>query len=384
MDKLILIEPLWKLRGEYRNWHIDGYDFVIQDSMQQGLVRNIARTDMAYRLQHALGKHIPVNLAKPWLERNKKLEAVDLTYAVMHCVYRNEPWVLDMKTEQPHLLAGSERMFARYKDKVGRLLQSDNCRAVICELEAEKLAMLQCFPEIKDKLKVVHSTVPAKKFVKDYGNPTVKLLFVNSANINAGYHFYAHGGRILLDAFKMLRKQNANVELVIRSGVPPHIKSEILANPAITLYDEVIPWDILEKEFQTADIFVYPTHVTPSTIFLDAMSYELPIVTTRVWGNMEIVKGGVTGLTVGHPKADGFTDGFIAHFDSDDFKRVVMGRDYELSKSVAEKVAQLVEDAELRQMLGKAGRCEIEHGGFSYRNWGKSLKEVLDGALGIS
>ena len=72
-----------------------------------------------------------------------------------------------------------------------------------------------------------------------------------------------------------------------------------------------------------ADIFLYPTNVTPANVFLDAMSYELPIVTTDVWGNQEIVADGKIGVIVPHPTARKFTDGCVVHFDSPEFKKVV-------------------------------------------------------------
>ena len=240
--------------------------------------------------------------------------------------------------------------------------------------------MLQYFPEIENKLRVIHSTVPERQFTKVYDDRKVKLLFVNSANISASYHFCTHGGLILLDAFEMLQKNYGNLQLVIRSGVSKEIKKRIRNNLGIRLYDEVIPWEVLEYEFQTADIFVYPTHVTPSSVFLDAMSYELPIVTTRIWGNSEIVKGGATGLTTRHPRSDEFTDGFIVHFDSKEYNWVIGGSDYSLSRAVAEKVAWLVDSPTLRRIMGEAGRYEIEYGTFSYKQWSKSLKAVLDEA----
>ncbi len=381
----ILIEPLWKLRREYYNWQkcpIDGYEFVIPESRNDGVIKRLAGKDWAYDALHRLGRVIPVNLLKPALETHRNTNGAALTYSVLHTVFRDEPWILDMRLEQPHLLAGSERMFRLYKGVIRRQLMSENCRAIICELEAGRQALLQYFPELKDKVKVVHSTMPVKHFTKDYmEKPITKLLFVNSANINAGYHFAAHGGLILLEAFKILWRQGYLVELVIRSGMTPEMKRSLVDNPAIKVYDKVISWEVLEHEFQTADIFVYPTHVTPSIVFLDAMSYELPIVTTDVWGNGEIVRNREMGILAYHKNATKFTDKYIVHFDSPEFKEAVFSVDKDLAYCVAEKVACLIDNPEMRRHFGENGRHQIETGDFSYEQWANGLKKVLDEVL---
>jgi glycosyltransferase involved in cell wall biosynthesis len=166
----------------------------------------------------------------------------------------------------------------------------------------------------------------------------------------------------------------------MRTAMPEEIKAKFSRQTGITIYDGIIPWPQLENEFQTADIFLYPTNVTPSNVFLDAMSYELPIVTTDVWGNPEIVADGKTGVLIHHPTADKFTNSFIVHFNSPEFRKAISVPPPGLVESTVEKLIFLIENPELRRRMGKAGRWEIERGDFSIENRNEKLKKILDEA----
>lgn len=387
-EKTVFLEPLWKLRQEYR--HLlqhppEGYRFVTRPTASEGLAGLLSRTSVAYRALWSLWRLLPMQLAKPYWERRKRLpEGTDLTYAVLHPVFRREPWVMDMRAEQPHLLVGSEQLFDRWKGVLRGTLLSPLCRRIIYEVAAGRRAFLQRFgwPELAEKTVVVRSAVPVRPpATGSSAGDGVKLLFVNSANINVDSHFAVHGGLVLLEAFRHLRWRYSNLELVIRSRVPPVVKERYRHLPGLRIIDEVIPWPDLEREFQTADIFVYPTHLTPSIVLLDAMSYGLPIVTTDVWANPELVQDGHSGLLVRHSSAAAFTEGDVVHFDSPPFRRAVETVEPSLVQGVVEAVSRLMEDDELRRRLGRAGRQEVEEGRFSLQHRNAALVRVLDEAI---
>ncbi|MFC2072262.1 glycosyltransferase family 4 protein [Chloroflexota bacterium] len=384
--KKIYLEPGWKMRREYNDLIQNppqGYEFVVQETTAEGLFKYLAKTNLAYVILYGLDRFVPMELAKPYWERFKRLpERVDLTYSVFHPVFRKKPWIMDMQPEQPHLLVGSERVFRRWKGLMKGAFFSSYCRKIICQLEAAKKAFLEGvgWPELEEKTVVINLAVSKKHFTKSYDKDKIKLLFVNSANINASKHFRTHGGMILLEVFNRLCKKYDNLQLVVRSGLSQDIKEKFSQNPKVRIYDEIIPWPQLEEEFRSADIFLYPTFVTPATIFLDAMSYELPIVTTDVWGNSEIVEDGRTGLLVECPQAVKYTDSFIVHFDSQEYKKAISNVDPELVAAVTDKTSILIENEELRRTMGKAGRWEVEYGRFSIEKRNEKLKRVLDEA----
>ncbi len=384
--RTVFLEPLWKLRREYQHYLESpppGYRFVVQETATEGLARRLSASEAAYRALWLAWQVLPMQLFKPWWECSKRPPSgTDLTYAVLHPVFRKEPWLLDMRAEQPHLLVGGERLFERWKRALRGALLSPFCRRIVYEVEAGRRAFLQRFgwPELAGKTVVVRSGVPLRPPAQGSGDGRIKLLFVNSANINVESHFAVHGGLVLLAAFLHLRRRYPQVELVVRSSMPAALKRSFAGAPGLRIIDEIIPWPELEREFLTADVFVYPTHITPSIVMLDAMSYGLPVVTTDVWANPELVQDGHNGLLVAHPGVAAFSEGDVVHFERPQFRRVTESIDPGLVNRVVAAVSRLIEEPDLRRRLGRAGRGEVEDGRFSLKQRDQALGRVLDEA----
>jgi glycosyltransferase involved in cell wall biosynthesis len=316
------------------------------------------------------------------LERFRQIpKETDLTYAITHPVFRKEPWVLDMDCELPYLLMGRERHFDRFKGVLKRALASQYCKKIICWVDAGRKAFLQMgYEELEDKIEVVHWAVPKRNFAKEPRGNRIKLLFVNSANLNQAFHFENKGGKEVVEAFLELNKRYDNLELVMRSGTSSEMKNKCSKISNIRIIDKPIPWAELEWEWKLADIFVQPAHITPAMVFLDAMSYELPIVTTDVWANPELVEDGKTGFLVPKSEVAQYIDGFIVHFNSPEYKKVVTTIDPKMMQALIEKLSILIENPELRREMGKAGRWEVEHGKFSIEKRNEKLKRIFDEA----
>ena len=388
MGKTIFLEPLWRLRGEYRDLienPPEGYHFVVRDTWTERGAQTLSQFGASYKILFALYKLAPMQLVKPYLERFKQLpEGAALTYAVLHPVFRPEPWILDMCGEQPHLLVGSEAMFRRFRGLVVRTLASPSCKGIISHVEAGKRALLHALdaPHLESKVLVIYPAVPPKGFRKECQREGhIRLLFVGSANIDSEWQFRDKGGLILLEAFDALRKRFTNLELVIRSRVPADVYAKYGHAPGVRIVRDILPWGEFEGLFQSADIFVCPAHLTPSMTFLDAMSYGLPIVTTDVWSTPELVQDGRTGLLVHHPEAHRYIVDSIAHHDWPVFKEVVNRVHPDLVAGVVRKTTMLIENPELRKGMGSEGRREVEEGKFSIRRRNTALKRLLDDAL---
>jgi glycosyltransferase involved in cell wall biosynthesis len=116
---------------------------------------------------------------------------------------------------------------------------------------------------------------------------------------------------------------------------------------------------------------------------LEAMSYELPLVTIDSWANAEYVEDGKTGLVaprskkVSHYYADTFQPNFLAP----QFTKAMRVSDPEAVAELAKRVSTLIENPELRRRLGKAGRWEVENGKFSLARMNEKLKRIFDGVM---
>jgi glycosyltransferase involved in cell wall biosynthesis len=388
-EKLVFIEPLWKLRTEYQyliQYPPEGYRFLVKETALERVSRSLSRFGLAYRTLFTLARILPVHLMKPYWEQLKRIPpGVVITYAVLHPVFRREAWLLAMHGEQPHLLAGGEQVFMRQRRRLRKLLASQYCKRIICDVEAGKRAMIRALgaPALEEKIVVIPPAVPAVPATNAGERrklDMVRILFVGSANIDAAWQFRDKGGYVLLQAFEILRSRYPNLELVVRSRVPESVGARWRGTRGVRIIDEVLPESELGELFKSSDMLVCPTHLTPSMTFVHAFSYGLPVVTTDVWSNPEIVEDGQTGLLVHHSQAHRYIEDSWVHHDSPEFHQVVNSVDRELVEQVVQSVTLLIEDPELRARLAANALQRTTEGRFSLHHRRQLLKRLLDDA----
>jgi glycosyltransferase involved in cell wall biosynthesis len=389
---MVYLEPTWKLHSAYESlirYPPAGYRFEAERGRESAAIKGASRFALTYSLLHAVDQLVPVHLLKSYWNALKRPPAgTKLTYSINHLVLRNEPWVLDLPCEHVTNVLGGFRHFKRFRGLVKRVLAAHNCRKIIVSIDVGRKALEAALgPDLAEKTDVVYWAVPKKEFAKSFNDNNVKLLFVNSGNIPGQFH--AKGGKEALEAFFLVRKRYPHVEMVVRSDAPSPMRRRCEQIEGLRIIDKVVPWEELEREFMTADIFLLPAHHTPMTAFLDAMSYELPVVTTDAWGNPEIVEDGTTGLLV-------HDSGVASHYEkmlprclvppagSPEYRNIVASTNPQIVKELVEKLSLLIENAELRRRLGKADREAVENGRFSMRQRNSTLKRVLDEAIGCT
>jgi glycosyltransferase involved in cell wall biosynthesis len=108
--------------------------------------------------------------------------------------------------------------------------------------------------------------------------------------------------------------------------------------------------DALKAILSAADVFVLPTRFEGwANVFFEAMACGLPVVTTRVCGNPEVVKEGQTGLLVefGEPEAlqSALAQALSTEWDREAIAAYAASRPWD---TVAEEVVAQFED-----LLGK-------------------------------
>jgi len=365
-----------------------GYQFITQGTSWDKAFAATSKVNGIYAFQErTLNKILPINLTKAYLERFKKPpEGTALTYATGHLVFRKEPWVADL--EFVTQLAGyNPRHFRRYRRLIEKTLATGYCKKIVCWTEAGKRTVLENMncDDFERKVEVVPLAVHTKNFIKDCSDKgKIKLLFVGSANIPG--EFDINGGKEVLEAFIHLNKKYDNLELVIRSDIPRSLKSRYRQIENVKIIHEIIPWEHLEEEFKSADIFLFPAHTTPGMVILDAMSYELPVITTDAWANPEMVEDGKTGFLIKKSQnVQYYAENFIPNWDyhsGSQFMKSIKSPDPKVVEKLVEKTSILIENEELRRRMGKAGRQEIEAGKFSIEKRNEKLKRIFDEAIG--
>ena len=166
------------------------------------------------------------------------------------------------------------------------------------------------------RILVAHPGAPAGFFEleRDYGTRRPRVLFV-------GGDFKRKGGDLLLEAFAPLAKR---AELVIVTD------AQVPVRPGVRVVSGIRPGTAEQRHvFAAADIFCLPTRGDCTPVVLgEAMAAGLPVVTTRAGSNGETVRAGETG--------------FLVPPDN-----VAM---------LSESLRALVDDAGLRERLGRNGR----------------------------
>lgn len=402
----VLFEPSGKNHPSYRyllQYPPPGYQFVTDTGLWNKFVLTIAGVEPVYYNLWRLTHFLPINLIKSRIERvtRRRPPGTQLTFAINHLLFREEPWVV--LVEWVHMFTGWWMPeFRRHQKSIEAALASPNCKKVLTWCEPARRSLLDNLDcsEFEHKIELLPVAAPSRRFTKTFNNEDkVRLLFVGSAHAPKGfatnwlakgwvYDFHIKGGREVLEAFARLKPTYPNLELVVRAGVPPAIKEKFEGTPGLRFIEQQIPWAQLEEEFKAADIYLFPCHqTTPWAGILDAMSYELPIVTTDVYANPELVQDGVTGFLV---KASDR----VSYYDPDEkfippmvtprraeFLRAIEQVDSRVVDELATKTALLIENKELRRSMGRAARWEVDYGKHSIANRNDRLKAIFDEAV---
>jgi glycosyltransferase involved in cell wall biosynthesis len=389
---------------EYINYPPDGYQFVLSDTTWDSLVdRLITRNQFIegnLRLMGLLSKLVAPRVVKASLDRIlKRPPECDLIFAAGgHIPLYGKPWLILLMAVNT-LVGSNIKHLKKRKRAIESHFASDLCKKIVIWWEVTRkalLANLDC-SRFEHKIEVIPPAYHRQEFVKNHNEEKVKLLFVGSANVASGvvskvlgtryfFEFDGKGGREVLHTFRLLRERHPNLELVMRAGVPPEVKTQFQGMPGLTIIEEPIPQERLAQEFQSADIFIYPSHQPmATTVLLEAMSYELPIVALDVYAYPEFVQDGVTGLLVRpSDRIPYYWENMLVSMGSPLQKRYMEGikaPDPRVIDDLAEKTSILIGDPDLRKRMGKAARWEIEQGGHSLKKVNAKLKRVFDEAL---
>ncbi len=128
---------------------------------------------------------------------------------------------------------------------------------------------------------------------KDYNS--AHLLFV------AKHYFEAKGGRLVLDAFRLIARHYPNARLTVVGSEPPRWPIDAIPNVEFLPY---VPWDQLERLFRDATLLVQPMLNDPwGQVYLEALVSRTPVVGLNRNGLPEILDYGRHGFLVDEPRA---------------------------------------------------------------------------------
>jgi glycosyltransferase involved in cell wall biosynthesis len=209
----------------------------------------------------------------------------------------------------------------------------------------------------------VMSEYVGKSLREDYGVDSSRILVVGAgpnvtprregpsarqeAFLFVGGEFLRKGGATLLDAFARVRSKHSRVELWIAGGTLP---STYRVPDGVRHFGYLTP-ERMRSLYARASVFVLPTLREPFGLsFLEAMSFGLPCIGTRLYAIPEVVRDGKTGLLV--PPSD--------------------------ASALAVAMEALIDNPELAATMGAAGREHL----WANFGWENCARRVLDALCG--
>lgn len=146
----------------------------------------------------------------------------------------------------------------------------------------------------------------------------------------------AKGQHILIQAAAKLRDRGAEVRLRLVGDGPdrPSLERQVAALGLgdRVIFEGAVNLDRVQALYKGADLFALASFAEGIPIVLmEAMAMAIPCVTTRITGIPELIRDGVDGL-------------LVAPSDDDE---------------LADAIARLARDADLRRQLGQAGRARV-------------------------
>ena len=168
----------------------------------------------------------------------------------------------------------------------------------------------------------------------------------------------AKGQAILLDAIAQLRSAGRDVRLrFVGDGPDRPMLERITAARALgdaVVFEGSVNQDRIRELYAAADVFALASFAEGiPVVLMEAMAMTIPCVTTFITGIPELIRDGQDGLLVAPSDAGG----------------------------LAAAIARLMDDGEVRQRLGEAGRARVEDQYNLHRNIDR-LAAILRRRLG--
>lgn len=155
-----------------------------------------------------------------------------------------------------------------------------------------------------------------------YGVPEEMPLLVCLARLDA-----EKGVDVLIDAMREVRRRNPQIRCLIagRGALEGEFRARIAAHPETGVELAGFVEDSLSL-VRAADLFVLPSLAEPFGLsIVEAMALEVPVISTRAGGPVEIIQEGKTGLLVPPGAAAPLTEAILA-LVSDPVAARAMGR----------------------------------------------------------
>lgn len=217
----------------------------------------------------------------------------DLIYGLNGQLYLGDkPWVVDF--EDPLVFAGHNTATLKYRKRMKKIFQKDNCKGIIAYSKTDKDSFLEIFGrDLEEKVYVSYNVVDTPENREKIEHDDFTLLYTGSVNVADG--FYYRGGRETLRAFKKFNQKHPSSQLIVRSKIPEEERDQV-QHEDIKVIEELLPRREFHNLFRKSDLYIHPSYKGCALSIPEAMSFGLPIVGSNIVENDEYIENGENGL----------------------------------------------------------------------------------------
>ncbi len=284
-------------------------------------------------------------------------------YDIIHCAHclsknKNKPWVADLESYWQMFISGRDTK--KGKKKALKILMRNNCKKILAWTESAKKEIILNFPKIKNKIEVVSFAMPVPK-IKKIKHKGINLLFVSR-------YFHAKGGLHALEVFEELTKKYKEVKCTFISQTPKEIIKKYSSNSRINFFDLMPHQKLINEIFPKIDILVYPAYSdTFGFIFIESMSFGIPIIAVDGFARKDIIDEGKTGFIIEREK------------NKEWYPKEKEGK--KIIKEIIKKTSLLIDNEKLRKKMSKNCIKLIKEEKFSIKERNKKLKRIYNEVL---
>jgi len=260
------------------------------------------------------------------------------------------------------------------RKRIIKAIMSKNCKKIFTLSKIAKNAF--DFLDLPtDKVDVLYPSIMPNKKKEHSEKDKVSLLFV--VGINKAFNL--KGGRELLESFNILKKEFRKLRLII---IGECYKTETIKDAHFMGH---IPRErLLNEIYPKADILIQPTHIDSFGFSLvEAMSFGLPIISTKHFAIPEFIKYGTNGFLIKDIEKKWYDSNSVAKeehigwYKKDDV--IYTKEEFESSvEELTKSIRKLIVNPRLRQKMGNMNFKEVSNGKFSFKERNKKLMEIYD------
>lgn len=175
-----------------------------------------------------------------------------------------------------------------------KILESDLCRGIIVWSNGS-LRELNKYVNISSFKNKIHLIRPSIKEVEIKHNIDSK----NFRILNIANHFWSKGTFMVIEAFKLFQSKYKDSTLnIVCNDIP---KNFIIPENVIINRSSKLSKEAKLQLFSNSDVFLHPTLQDAYGVYIEALAYNLPTISSSIYDKDEVIINNSCGLLVDAP-----------------------------------------------------------------------------------